>query len=245
MQKIAIISDIHGNLPALESVLKDIKKRSIEKVICLGDLVGKGPNSLEVIDICKEKCDTIIAGNWDKYLANNDKAGDVSWYRQQIGKQRLNYLRDLPEAIGFYISGRYLRLFHAHPHNVFKRILKNSSIEEKEEMFDIPRIKSIETDNIKADMVGYGDIHSTFIETMSKGKILFNVGSVGNPCDYITMASYVIMEGELNDKIRSNFSIQFQRVSYNIELSIEHARKTNLPKMESYIRELKTAVYSR
>ncbi len=55
MDKIAVISDIHGNLPALEAVLADIQQRDIHRIICLGDLVGKGPDSSKAIDIIKEK----------------------------------------------------------------------------------------------------------------------------------------------------------------------------------------------
>lgn len=64
MDQIALISDIHGNLPALELVLADIRARGIEQIYCLGDLVGKGPNPSEVVDICQEVCTGIVQGNW-------------------------------------------------------------------------------------------------------------------------------------------------------------------------------------
>ncbi|MCP4179694.1 MAG: metallophosphoesterase [bacterium] len=54
MKKIAIISDIHGNIPALESVLEDIKKRNIDSIFCLGDLAGKGPSAAEAVDLVKD-----------------------------------------------------------------------------------------------------------------------------------------------------------------------------------------------
>lgn len=245
MEKVAIISDIHGNLPALEAVLKDIRMRSVDKIICLGDMVGKGPNSAEVIDICKKECDVIVVGNWDKYLANNNKPGNIKWYKEQIGSERLGYLKNLPEAVGFYLSGRYVRLFHAHPHDVFKRVWKSSPIEEKTKMFEVPKINCLDTDVCESDIVGYGDIHGSFTETLNGGKLLFNVGSVGNPCDHITMASYAILEGKLDCTKISNFSVQFQRVVYDIELAIEHANNSSLPTSEIYIKELTTAVYSR
>lgn len=245
MEKVAIISDIHGNLPALDAVLKDIKMRSVDKIICLGDMVGKGPNSAEVIDICKKECAVNVVGNWDKYLANNTRPSNIEWYRNQIGKDRLEYLKNLPEAVGFYLSGKYVRLFHAHPHDVFKRLWKSSPVEEKIRMFDIPKIKCIDTNVCESDIVGYGDIHGSFTETLNGGKILFNVGSVGNPCDHITMASYVILEGKLDCTKASNFSVQFQRVVYDIELAIEHANNSSLPNAKIYIKELKTAVYNR
>lgn len=244
MDKIAIISDIHGNLPALYAVLEDLKMRSVNKIICLGDMIGKGPNSREVIDICKKECDAIVLGNWDKFVANNNKPGNIEWHRNQIGEERLEYIKELPEAVGFYLSGRYVRLFHAHPHDVFKRVWKSSPVEEKNIMFEVPQIITVDTDSCKSDIVGYGDIHGSFIETLHGGKILFNVGSVGNPCDHITMASYVVLEGILDSKDISSFSVQFQRVAYDIDLAIEYAKNSSLPTSEIYIQELTTAVYS-
>lgn len=69
MDKIAVISDIHGNIPALEAALKDISERQIKRIICLGDLVGKGPCPEKAIDIVKEQCETVILGNWDDLVA--------------------------------------------------------------------------------------------------------------------------------------------------------------------------------
>ena len=54
MHRIALISDVHGNIPALEATLQDIKRRNAQRIFCLGDLVGKGPHSATAIDICNE-----------------------------------------------------------------------------------------------------------------------------------------------------------------------------------------------
>ncbi|MEZ6048019.1 MAG: metallophosphoesterase family protein [Planctomycetaceae bacterium] len=62
----AIISDIHGNLEALQAVLEDIKSHSIEEIYCLGDIVGYGPNPRECVDLVMEKCSVVILGNHDQ-----------------------------------------------------------------------------------------------------------------------------------------------------------------------------------
>ena len=65
MDRIAIISDVHGNLEALNAVLKDIKKRRITKIFCLGDIVAKGNHQEECVQIIKEKCEVSLMGNCD------------------------------------------------------------------------------------------------------------------------------------------------------------------------------------
>ena len=62
----AIISDIHGNLEALESVLADIQDRGITEIYCLGDIVGYGPNPRECVDLVKQTCAQVILGNHDQ-----------------------------------------------------------------------------------------------------------------------------------------------------------------------------------
>ena len=60
MERIAVISDIHANVVALEAVLEDIKRRKIDRIFCLGDLVMKGASPCEVVDIIREKCEIVV-----------------------------------------------------------------------------------------------------------------------------------------------------------------------------------------
>lgn len=245
MERIALISDIHGNLPALEAVLSHIEAKGINRIICLGDMIGKGPSSPQVVDICREKCTEVVIGNWDKYVSNNEKEGAVNWYRSQLGEERLAYLRDLPEYIGFYISGKYMRLLHAHCHDVFKRVSRSSTEEEKMELFELPKLKGQDVEKEHpTDIVGYGDIHGAYMEGVG-GRLLFNVGSVGNPCDHIPMASYVIIEGVIDSRDEQDISIGFQRVAYDKERAIKDAEAIDLPNSHIYVNEIRTAVYGR
>ena len=243
--KIAVISDIHGNLPALKAVISDIKKRAIDKIICLGDLIGKGPSSKEVIDICRNECEIVVKGNWDdliyKAYVNQEQAGTFSermlWCINSISLQYLEYLGSLPHSTEFYISGKLARLFHAHPQN-FNRYHQDSPIENRLELFDFGDFSDIRK---TADIAIYADIHGAYMQIL-QGKYLINVGSVGNPLD-ITQASYVILEG--GEKKDSSFGVQFVRVSYDIEKAIELAIKADVPDLDGYISELRTAKYFR
>lgn len=236
MNKIAIISDIHGNIPALKSVLSDIKSRKIEKIICLGDLAGKGPEPEEAVDIVKENCDTVLKGNWDYLISEVNDREMLTWHNKKLGNNRVEYLRELPLYTEFYISGRLIRLCHAAPEDVFGRVQGNAPVEEKMKLFSAPEGKTAE-----ADVIGYGDIHGAYVQNF-KGKTIFNVGSVGNPLE-ITQASYGIIEGNYSSRELSSFSINLVRVPYDIEKAVELAENSDMPDIDDYVDELRTAVY--
>ena len=92
MEKIAIISDIHGNLVALEEVLKDIKSRNINHICCLGDLVAKGSQPKETIELVKKECEVIIKGNCDDVVSQNFSTKEHIWNKETIGKENVKYL---------------------------------------------------------------------------------------------------------------------------------------------------------
>ena len=245
--KVALISDIHGNLSALETVMNDIDKRGVDEVICLGDMVGKGPCSKEVIDICRNKCSIILNGNWEANLYNSYNAlkqGNISkagsrtlWNINDIGDERMEYFRILPHSTELYLSGKLIRIFHAHPKN-FNRYYSDSPIEQRLELFDFGDC----CDNKKqADVAIYADIHSTYMQVID-GRQLLNIGSVGNPLD-ICQASYVILEGDESNQINAGFNIQFIRLVYDIDRAVEMAKEANVPDLDGYISELKYAKY--
>lgn len=241
MNKIAIISDIHGNIPALNAVLDDIKKREVEKIICLGDLVGKGPNPAEAVDIIRSECCEVLMGNWDMMISSENNYEMVKWARERLGKERLNYIKSLPFSIDFYISGKLTRLFHASPQGVFHRVPRNSSLEKLLGLFDNTEFTGNKFGNKKPDIVGYGDIHGAYASYFDD-KVIFNVGSVGNPLD-MTLASYVILEGEYGCERKQGFQINFIRVPYDVELAIKLAKESNMPEIDAYVNELRTGRY--
>ena len=246
-QRIAIISDIHGNMTALKSVIEDINDRGVDQTICLGDVVGKGPHSAEALDLCLKFCHLIVKGNWDDFLSNKETVLTefISYYRQQLGEERLKILRNLPEVTGFWLSGRYVRLFHANPHSLYDRVYGDSLIEKRMSLFEFPRLQSTEDYSGRTDIVGYGDIHGAYLQHLDGQRVLFNAGSVGNSCDSIAMASYIILEGVLNSQQEDDFSVQFYRVKYDRDLAIQSALESDLIDKELYIKEIETGLYCR
>jgi protein phosphatase len=239
LDKIAIISDVHGNISALETVLEDIRQRGIDLIYNLGDLIGKGSRSDLAIDQCCEVCQVIVRGNWDDViLQESDHPYDL-WYRQQIGQDRLAYLNTLPNAHDFWMSGKRVRLYHASQESVYKRVHPWHSHEVHQAMFTNTPFTGF--DHPEPEVVGYGDIHSAYLLPIDR-KILFNAGSVGNPLD-MPLASYVILSGVLDSQTPRTLSIDFVRLPYDIEKEIEQARQVGAPNLEAYSVELRTAVY--
>lgn len=236
MDKIAIISDIHGNMPALRAVLEDIEKKDISKIICLGDLVGKGPEPDKVIDVIREKTIAVTMGNWDQTMASDCESRLLDWTREKIGKERLNYLGSLPNYVEFYMSGKLVRLFHAAPEDVFFRTYIESPVEDRLKLFE-----ATPTIDKKSDIVGYGDIHGAHITYVEK-RTVFNVGSVGNPLD-TKEASYAIMEGTMDDEVNNSIAISIVRVPYDIEEAVSIAQASDMLDIKEYVKELRTAEY--
>lgn len=241
MGSIAVISDIHGNLTALEAVLDHIKARGIHTIFCLGDLVGKGPNSKKSIERIRETCEVVILGNWDDFIQKPVEMEEVKWHQDQLGLDDFAYLSTLPFHHDFYMSGKYVRLFHASAKSIYHRVVPmRDSYEEKLAMFE-------NTEWIKAsgqipDVVGYGDIHAALIEPIFPNKTLFNSGSVGNSLD-LPQATYAILHGEYESMEPTPFSIEIVRIPYDVEKELLIAKDMGLPNLEAYAIELREAKY--
>jgi len=241
MDKIAVISDVHGNIPALEAVLADIRERGIDLIYNLGDLIGKGARSDLVVDRCREVCQVIVRGNWDDHLLRASDNPDVIWYQQQLGEDRLAYIATLPYSYDFWLSGKRVRLFHASQESVYTRVYSSHAYETHLAMFKNTPLTGF--DEPEPDIVGYADIHTPYLLPLYYDqKTLFNDGSVGNPLD-LPLACYVILSGLLDSHKVGAFSIDFVRLPYDIEREVEEARRVGVPDMDAYAVELRTAVY--
>lgn len=239
MDRIAVISDLHGNLTALTAALADIRRRDIRRIFCLGDLIGKGPRSDEVVDLSREACELTVRGNWDEFILDTTSDDPVKrWHQERLGPERLAYLAGLSNTIEFLLSGRRVRLFHASQVSVHHRIHMNDTMERHLAMFDNTPFTG---DGPPPSLVGYGDIHDAYVKSFA-GRTLFNAGSVGNPLD-IPLAAYAILEGAYGHSAPGPFSIQLARVPYDIEGEIGAAAALDMPDLAPYADELRTARY--
>ena len=232
--RIAIISDIHGNLEALNATIKDIEKKNVDKIFCLGDIIGKGIHPTECLKIVREKCEVILKGNNDRFFSEEHNESEqiseinkkrIVWNNSLISKSDKEFLRKLPFSYEFYMSGSLIRIFHATPQRDNFAIINENSAQVKYEMF-MPTEKTLSQE--KADVVIYGHIHHPYMDKIYN-RTLINIGSVGNSFDLIrnrekdasmletTKAFYLIIEGEYGSKeYDSDISFQFVKVPYDI-----------------------------
>lgn len=257
--RIAIISDIHSNLEALKATLKDIEKRNVDKIICLGDIIAKGVHPKECIELIRKNCEIVLQGNCDFYFSveydnistmPEQEQKRIKWNQSLISREDRKYLLNLPFCYEFYMSGSLVRLFHATPIVNNKAILNVDSIETKYQMF-LPSPNTVS--QMKADVVIYGHIHHQYMDRLYN-KTIINVGSVGNAYDTIrnknkdgniretTKSNYLILEGEYGSKeYLAGISFQFIKVPYDIDKELED-ENLNIEK-ENYRFELKEGMY--
>jgi protein phosphatase len=200
--------------------------------------VGKGPDSDKAVDVCRKECELTLKGNWDEAITSEIDSPVIRWHREKLGSERITYLENLPHILEFLLSGKKVRLFHASHISLQYRVHMNDPEEKHLAMFTNTAFTGY---TIEPDIVGYADIHRIFLKNYSQ-KILFNVGSVGNPMDQ-PLAAYMILEGDYGSRKTGAISMNMIRLPYDIELAIKQAREEGMPELADYENELRTAIY--
>lgn len=207
MTKIAVISDIHANIKGLELALKDMEKRGIDKIICLGDLVTKYFYPDKVVDAIKENCDLVIKGNCDNLVSTDAR---YKYARSKLGTINIEYLLELPIKDQLLLSGHLINFFHAAPlslNSMFNPLFDNENtkyakyrIDDYQDMF-IPTKDLCEKFKRYPQISICGHTHQSYIgivednnfrvildnkEQQEKDIVIdsssiINVGSVGEP----------------------------------------------------------------
>ena len=255
--KYAIISDIHGNLTALETVLSDIKSRNIDRIICIGDIISKGCHAHECLELVKMNADAIVVGNGDlKYIkgleeiaAEEDLDFDSFYFNQrQLSAKDISFIKKLPMCCEFYLSNCLIRCFHASPEDNNKVIVGYDNLRDKIKQFEPTKY----TSDKMADIVVFGHVHEQHMECVF-GRRLINAGSVGNSISFISddkyntkaknlvsTAQYVVIDGK-DGNISSGIDIQFVLVEYDADKELADFKFDK--EKQVYERELKEGKY--
>ncbi len=235
----AIISDIHGNLVALEAVLEDIREQGIETIYCLGDVIGYGPRPRECLLICKNFALNLLGNHEEAVLFepigfNARAKSAVEWTKQQLSlpdqpREENSALWNLVGSMESTHTEEDVLYVHGSPRDPTREYVFVSDIRNPEKMREIFAAQEQMT-----CFAGHTHTAGVFTEdfeflhpsqigncySVGEKKVLINVGSVGQPRDGDPRASYVIFDGE---------TVEFRRVKYDIEEAIAHFRETPLP----------------
>lgn len=239
LERIALVSDVHGNLSAYRAVLADIAARGITRIINLGDVVGKGPRGAECTALTRQCCETTVRGNWEVYIAGDGEivSEGQAWWRAELSAADRRWLIGRPGAAELRLSGRLVRLVHASPIDEFTRVWRDPAPEQFAMMLE-PTGFTGGTE--RADVLVYGDIHDAYLDARPEGTLL-NVGSVGNPLDE-PVPSYAILEGDPRATGPAPFGVALVRVPYDVEAEIAHAEQRKMPETEAWAVELRTGI---
>ena len=232
--KIAFVADLHGNWPATCALEADLQKQKPDRIICLGDTVGKGPSNDKTFDWAMSRCDLIIGGNWD-YGVGEQAFPNDAYYWDQLGQERLRILRQLPRESEMMLSGRRVRLMHGRP--VMETLITvKHDLETIQAFFEDAQGRPF-------DVVLYADAHRQAMRTVNPG-LFINTGSVGNAMG-VTYCCYAIVEAEPGDQ-PAPFEVRLRQLPYDRQQAIRDAQAAPaVPRIETYINEIRTGVYSR
>ncbi len=234
--RLAIISDVHANLEALEAVLKDASSKGLDQIVCLGDVVGYGPNPRECADLIRSHCSFTIRGNHEDALLAGAEGFNpfarkaIDWTRDELkrmdpatgdGAEQWTFLTSLPLTH----SEWSVDFVHGSPRDPVNEYLFGDDVRfwDQRKYMDIfgafsgtlfvghTHIPCVITES--ADYLLPGAINGSY--RTGAEKAIVNVGSIGQPRDRDWRASYA----ELHDG-----DVRFYRVEYDVETTVSKIR---------------------
>ena len=232
-RRIALISDVHGNLPAFQAVLRTIEEEGVDGIWCLGDLVGYGAQPNECVALAADKLDLCLMGNHDLVVIDQLEISDFSanaaaaaeWTKEVLDADARSYLEKLKtvnedEPIGLY---------HASPRDpVWEYVLSSLAADD---CFDemTPRVGAVGHSHVALAFWRTGDVPTAGAQAepnsqldLSEERWLVNPGSVGPPRDGDPRASWLLLELE-------SWQATWRRTEYPVDEAADAIRAAGLP----------------
>lgn len=225
--KIVLTSDIHGNLPALEAVLRHAREQGAgETILNLGDLTGYGPEPEKVVFWAQHSNVISLQGDYDKKVLskkhrkerwarvnNADKRLMFAWTYDSLSKKSRKFLKSLPEKRSFVFNNLRILMTHTSPDPESQYLDSETSLKRLGEL----------ADQVDVDVVLFGHSHRAFVRTVNDVSFI-NPGSVGRLDDGDPRGSYALL-----DITDGKLQTQLFRVPYNITAAVQALRQKGLP----------------
>jgi putative phosphoesterase len=228
VERVAVITDIHANLPALEAILETIDRTGVDAIYCGGDLVGYGPHPNEVCRLIEDRQIPTIHGNYDYAIArefedcgcayrdrHDRQLGEqsIAWTLTHTDRRSKAFMRAFPFDLRFRLAGKRVRLVHGSPRKV------NEYLFEDKPARTFERIAR----GADCDVLVFGHTHQPW--TREYGGVLFvNCGSVGKPKDGDPRAAFAVLESD-GGQVRP----RIERVEYDAARVAREVAEAGLP----------------
>ena len=236
---LAVIADIHGNLPALEAVLADIDRQKPDHIVAAGDLALRGPFPKECVELIRARCHSVIIGNTDAYLAGNYlqksyqepqhwKTHLLEWSRAELGEETLAWMRGLPFSLRFSPApSQDLFVCHANPRNLEDTLDPTLDDDAIRKYFVHPHPAAI----------AFGHLHFPYRRRVDR-TLLVDVASVGIPRDGDRRACWTLFSGTSR-----GWHAHFRRVRYSVYAVTQALTTRDVPGAPIFAQKLREARY--
>ncbi|MBC2582508.1 metallophosphoesterase [Clostridium sp. DJ247] len=217
--RIAVISDIHGNLEALNTALENIEGKNIDSIVCLGDLVGYGPYPNEVVEVIRKNKITSILGNYDaavleekfNYIRDTEvNKSCMPWAAKELREENKAYLRSLPRKVILTYENKSICFVHGSTRAINEYV--NEGSEQAKEVMEL----------LQEDILVCGHTHIPYKETYGN-KLLINDGSIGKPKIGRPNGTYLIID--ITKEAVETEIIEFQ---YDYEKTVKAMKEKNI-----------------
>ena len=245
MHKIAVLSDIHGNVTALKAVLEDARQEQVTDYWILGDLIMPGPGSSDLMQQLRDLPNVIfVKGNWDDFFLNA-RVEDISnptylygarlaaYQHAHLNADDLEFIKNLPLIVTKEVAGLKFLICHHLPHkNHGGDLWASESQENFDSLFD----------GHKSDVAVYGHMHHQLMRYSSAGQLIINPGAVYLPAfkweahRSNLRPQYTIIEIDQH----GIGNINFKKVNYDIKKELALAKERELPYFDLYKEGLET-----
>ncbi len=237
--RVAVLADIHGNLPACEAVLADIARQGVDHVVAAGDLALRGAHPKETVELLASRCDALLMGNTDCYLSGNYLGGAyrerehwktdlLGWTRNELGADWVRKMGELPFSVRFSPrKGQDLFICHANPRNL------EDSLDPTLDDVSLRRFFV----NVDAAAVAFGHLHFPYRRHLGR-MLIADVASAGIPRDGDLRAAYGIFT-----YTPRGWRVQIRRVRYQVRKATQAISARKVPGAPLLIHKLVEARY--
>lgn len=237
MQRIAVLSDIHGNLVALDACLADLLAQGgADAIVAAGDLCLDGPRPKKVLQRLEEVGAKCVRGNTERYLAGIEEeqrgaseSAQLAWTRKQIGEKWLAWMRELPFSLRIGENGNEMLVVHANPSNDEEHLWPDADDATLERLIGKEHAMTI----------AFGHLHIPYVRAW-RGRLLVDVASAGLPKDGDARACYALFTER-----DGGWEVKHRRVTFDVKKVATQLADCGIPESAELVATLRRHRYKR